>query len=282
MVVHRSEAWTLEFIDFSGEVRRNIWLASIKELLAVYSFIAEYGVEPDDPLVNYVYGANNGRKKAVRAAMAGVTRLQAVQTALGRFPAHPERLLQFSYCASAPSGELVLQALAVAFWGGRMEVKSRDIDLLAVGGGELASEEAGGGLGSNIFGTDGTVYLRKWATSPSWTTGKANSFWKAKPGYKGLVLGKNHVVGGLTQVEKAVRSCRDQTNLAERTQATIEGALVTGIPNNLDLLKVTFCLPPLLEVKSTTLNDTQYAVGYCSMHNFSCSELMVTVLKFYT
>ncbi|CAM6097741.1 unnamed protein product [Calypogeia fissa] len=231
-----SEPWTLDFVDFSGVGRRNIWLDSIKEILSVYKFIAEYGVEPGDPLVNYVYGAKNGRKKAISAAMVSIVRLQAVKEVSGKFPAYSERLLQFSYCSNAPSGELVLQALAVAFWGGRMEVKSRDIDFLAMGGGELASEDAGG-LGSNILGTDGTVYLRNWAKASSWTTGKSNAFWKAKPGYKGVVLGRNHVVGGLTQVERAVRGCRDQTKIAERTQATIDGALVKGIPSNLDLLQ---------------------------------------------
>ncbi|KAG6553078.1 hypothetical protein Mapa_005415 [Marchantia paleacea] len=231
-----SEPWILEFIDFSGVSRRDIWFAILKEVIAVYAFIAEYGVKKEDPLLNYFYGAKNGRSKAISSAIAGISRLQALQNVFGRLPSKPENLLQFSYLRKAPSGDLVLQALAVSFWGGRMEVKSRDLDYLALGGGEAGSDETLGS-GPNLIGTDGTVYHRNWAVSPSWSTGKSSAFWRARTGYKGLVLGKNHVVGGMTQIERAVRACREQAQLAEKTQATIDGALLKGVPNNVDLLK---------------------------------------------
>ncbi|KAL2635135.1 hypothetical protein R1flu_006614 [Riccia fluitans] len=231
-----SEPWLLEFIDFSGVNRRDTWFAILKEILALYKFIGEYGVKKDDPLVGYIYGAKNGRSRATSSAMMGISRLEALQNVLGTLPSKPENLLQFSYLRKAPSGDLVLQALAVSFWGGRMEVRSRDLDYLALGGGDVAADDSFG-VAANFIGTDGTVYHRNWAVSPTWSTGKSSAFWRAKTGQKGLVLGKNHVVGGMTHVERAVLACREQAQLAEKTQATIDGAMLKGVPNNVDLLK---------------------------------------------
>jgi hypothetical protein len=51
------------------------------------------------------------------------------------------------------------------------------------------------------------------------------------------VLGKNYVVGGLTNLDRAVRAWREQTRVIDKTKATIDKYKLTGIPNNVDLLK---------------------------------------------
>ncbi|KAL3692831.1 hypothetical protein R1sor_006482 [Riccia sorocarpa] len=234
-----SEPWVLEFIDFSGANRRETWFAILKEILAVYRFIGEYGVKKDDPLVGYIYGAKHGLNRALSSAIMGISRLEALKNVVGTLPSKSENLLQFSYLENAPSGDLVLQAYAVSFWGGRMEVRSRDLDNLALSGGEAGGDD-GFGLSENFVGTDGAVYHRNWAVSPTWGTGKSHAFWRSvlpQHKHKGIVLGKNHVVGGMTHVERAVLACSEQARLAEKTQATIDGALLKGVPSNVDLLK---------------------------------------------
>jgi hypothetical protein len=85
----------------------------------------------------------------------------------------------------------------------------------------------------------GIARLQRWMTAPSWNSMKSINFWRqTKGGMRGLVLGKFHVVGGLTHVQRAVTACWEQGRVADKTKATIDGAMLKGIPNNIDLLKV--------------------------------------------
>ncbi|EEC71869.1 hypothetical protein OsI_04580 [Oryza sativa Indica Group] len=63
-----SNEWTLEFVDFGGEMRRDVWLAFISEIISVYRFINEYGPRDDDPAIHHVYGAHRGKKRAAMVA----------------------------------------------------------------------------------------------------------------------------------------------------------------------------------------------------------------------
>lgn len=160
---------------------------------------------------------------------------QAVQHMMGSTPEHAEKLLQFSGIRDAPSGELVYEALAVSYWAGLLDPKAKDKDV-GIGSGE----EAVFGNGQNAVGEDGSVYLSRWMTSQSWSSTKSMNFWKSYKGgtLRGLVLRKNYVVGGITYLERAVKACHEQSRVINKTKATIDGAKLKGIPNNVDLLKV--------------------------------------------
>jgi hypothetical protein len=80
----RSEAWVLEFVDFAGEQRRDMWYAMVNELICLYRFIDMYGPKDGDPLLGYIYGAKNGRNTAISSAIQGIARLQ-VHTILTTF-----------------------------------------------------------------------------------------------------------------------------------------------------------------------------------------------------
>lgn len=220
-------------MDFGGDRRRDVWFAVLNEIISLHAFMREYAPKGDDPSMRYVYGSRNGRRKAIQAGVQGIARLQAVQSCTGKVPKYPERLLQFSYMANAPCGDLVLQTLAVSFWAGRLEWNPKGSEQGVPDATDIDTVMAG----PPITSVDGNVYLRKWMTSPSWATGKSTTFWKNK-GSRGIVFGKNHVVGGLTKLESAVQICREQSRIVETSRATVDGALLKGIPSNIDLLKV--------------------------------------------
>eukprot|EP00250_Pteridium_aquilinum_P005599 c15671_g1_i2 orf=220-2820(-) len=229
----KSEPWILEFVDFSGDGRREVWFAFVDELLSAYSFISEYGPGGDDPFLHYVQGSQHGRKKAIGSAIDGIARVQAVQSTLGRVLEYPGRLLQFSHLKNAPCGDLVKQTLAVGFWGGHLDTTRKDLKKLS--GDNYIADAFGTGL--HVVNVDGSTYLQRWMRSPTWDNSTSSSFWKHKAGGKGLILGKDLVVGDFTYTERAVKSFKDQSQMLERTKATIDGALVKGIPSNIDLLK---------------------------------------------
>ncbi|KAJ7517685.1 hypothetical protein O6H91_21G035200 [Diphasiastrum complanatum] len=243
----QSEAWIIEFVDFGRDGRRDVWYAMLQEVICLHNFIREFSPREDDPSLKYIYGAKHGTKKAITSATLGLARLQAVHTTLGKNVCQPDRLLQFYYLSNAPGGDLVLQTLAVSYWGGRMELNPKDPSYSSSGGVGLI--ETSVGSGPHLTGTDGSIYLRKWMTSPTWHSAKSSAFWKHKAAVRGLVLGKHHVVGSLTQIDAAVLACKEQSNLAEKTKATIDGALLKGIPENIDLLKELLLPVAVISVK---------------------------------
>lgn len=230
----KSEPWILEFVDFSGDGRREVWFAFLDELLSAYSFISEYGPAVDDPLLHHVHGSEHGSKRALLSAINGIARVQAVQSTLGRLLEYPGRLLQFSSLKNAPCGDLVKQALAVGFWGGHFDANHKDSKRLS-GDNSYIADTFGTGL--HVINVDGSVYPQRWMKSSTWESPTSSSFWKQKAGGKGLILGRHLVVGDLTYAERAVKAFKDQSQMLERTKATIDGALVKGIPSNIDLLK---------------------------------------------
>lgn len=230
----QSESWVLEFVDFSGEGRREIWFAFINEIVSVYSFIHEYGPAMDNSFVRQGYGSEHGNKKSLALAVKGITKVQAVQSTLHRAVEYPGKLLQFSYLSNAPCGELVLQTLAVSIWG---VYNHKEFNKMTGIDNGLATDDTIG-MGSNhVMDVDGSVYLRKWMKSPTWESSRSMSFWKQKTGGKGLILGKELLVGDLTYIDRAVYTCKNQSQMLEQTRATIDGATLKGIPSNIDLFK---------------------------------------------
>ncbi|XP_018835491.1 uncharacterized protein LOC109002277 isoform X2 [Juglans regia] len=229
-----SKLWVLEFVDLGGEMRRDVWHAFISEVIALHKFIHEYGPEDGDESLLHVYGAQKGKGRATTGAINSIARLQALQF-MRKLLEDPTKLVQFSYLEYAPYGHVVFQTLAVKYWGGPLITK------LIEGGnqptrGVRPSEEV---LESSnhVFDIDGSVYLQKWMRSPSWVSSASIAFWKTSSVRQGVVLSKNLVVADMTLVERASKTCKQKYNDVEKTQATIDAAMLKGIPSNIDLFK---------------------------------------------
>ncbi|KAG6528721.1 hypothetical protein ZIOFF_010905 [Zingiber officinale] len=184
-----SETWILEFIDFGGEMRRDVWHASINEIISMYEFVRDYG--PSELIISM--------RRVIRSTANSIARLQCLQF-IRRLSEDPAKLVQFSYLQTVPYGEVVLQTLALSFW-------------------------------------DGSVFLRKWMKSPSWSDNMSVTFWRNSLVKRGIVLAKNLVVGDLSLVERAALTCKVKSRIVEKTRATIDVAMIKGIPSNIDLFK---------------------------------------------
>ncbi|KAL5576024.1 hypothetical protein UlMin_017723, partial [Ulmus minor] len=198
-----SKPWVLEFVDLGGEMKRDIWHAFISEVIALHKFIRSYGPEDGDESIFNVYGAINS-----------IARLQALQYMI-KLLDDPIKLVPFSYLHSAPCGDFVCQTLSMRYWGGLLIKKFVEVDSQPVQ--EVSPNEVGKNC-NHVFDLDGSVYLRKWMKSPSWSSSDSISFWKSSLSRQGVVLSKNLV-------------------LVEKTQATIDAAVLKGIPSNIDLFK---------------------------------------------
>lgn len=234
-IFFRSEAWVLEFVDLGGELRRDAWHAFISEVIASHKFIREYGPRESDQSLFHVYGAHKGKEKAVTSAINSIARLQALQF-MRKLLDDPIKLVQFSYLQNAPYGEVVSQTLAVNYWGGPLITKFTEAGEPPVEGAKPLDETYESR--NHVFDIDGSVYLRKWMRSPSWASGASITFWKNSSTKDGVILSKNLVVAGLTLVERAAITCQEKSQAVEKTQATIDAAMVKGIPSNIDLFKV--------------------------------------------
>ncbi|KAL0293747.1 UNVERIFIED_CONTAM: hypothetical protein Scaly_2576800 [Sesamum calycinum] len=205
-----SESLVLEFVDLGGEMRRDVWYAFINEVISLYKFIREYGPKDGDQSVFDIYGAQRGKDRAVTHAVNAIARLQALQF-MRRTLEEPTKLVQFSYLQNAPYGDVVLQTLAVNFWGGPIIKKLTDsddeTDSNVRSTGEIPESS------NHVFDIDGSVYLRKWMRSATWGSNASLAF------------------GGTPM------TCRDKYKVAEKTQATIDAAMIEGIPSNIDLFK---------------------------------------------
>ncbi|KAI3788959.1 hypothetical protein L2E82_01742 [Cichorium intybus] len=242
-----SESWILEFVDFGGEMRRDVWYAFIKEVISVHQFIQDFGPKENDQFVHNVYGAKKGKSRATNYAINGIARLQALQF-IKKLLDEPTKLVQFSYLQNAPYGEIVLQTLAVNLWGGPLTTKVVDSDRKP-GQGIISSGDVSEVYSNHVYDIDESVYLRRWMKHPSWNSSGAITFWKNTLVRQELVLSKVHVVEDKNLVEKAAITCRDKYQVVETTQATIDAAMIEGIPSNIDLFKE-LLLPLTMAAKS--------------------------------
>lgn len=87
----------LEFVDFGGEGRRETWYAIVKEVITAYWFMGEYGPKQDDPMLPYMDGSKQGRKRAISSAINSIARLQVLITcsSFSLFEAHRDLLSSF-------------------------------------------------------------------------------------------------------------------------------------------------------------------------------------------
>lgn len=229
-----SETWVLEFVDLGGEMRRDVWYAFINEVIALYKFINEYGAEDGDQSAFHVYGAHKGKERAITGAMNSIARLQALQF-IRKLLDDPTKLVQFSYLQNAPYGDIVLQTLAVNYWGGQLVTKFKEAGYLPDRGSRSSDDVFESS--NHVFDIDGSVYFRKWMRSTSWVSSSSIAFWKNASIKQGVVLSKNLVVADTTLVERAAVTCKHKYQVVEKTQATIDAAMLKGIPSNIDLFK---------------------------------------------
>ena len=213
-------------------MRRDVWHASISEIIALHQFIRDYGPEDGDESILNVYGAHKGQDRAASSAVNSVARLQTLQF-MRKLVDDPIKLVQFSYLKFAPYGDVVCQTLAVNYWGGPLIRKFVDSQPVQT----RPSKEVGE-ISNHVFDIDGSIYLRKWMKSPSWSSSASIAFWKNSSSREGVVLSKNLVVADASLVEKAAQICRRKYEVVEKTQATIDAAMLKGIPSNIDLFKV--------------------------------------------
>ena len=209
-------------------MRRDVWFAFVKEVISLYQFIRDFGPKEGDQSIHHVYGAQKGNKRATSYAINGIARLQALQFSR-KLLDEPTKLVLFSYLQNAPFGEIVCQTLAVNCWGGQLTSRFTKIE---------SSSNEGAYNSSHVFDIDGGVYLRKWMRHPSWSSSSSVAFWKNSLMKHALVLSKNLVVADKMLVEKASKIFREKYTEVEKTQATIDAAMIEGIPSNIDLFKV--------------------------------------------
>ena len=195
----------------------------------------EYGPEDDDPSIHHVYGAHRGKRKAIKSVANSVARLQSLQF-MRKLSEDPAKLVQFSYLRNVPYGDVVLQTLAVNFWGGPLITKVKQDSQKPTNWVRPTEDPSGGN--SHVFDIDGSVYLRKWMRSQTWSSSSSVVFWKNSLVKQGIVLGRNHVVADLNLIERAALTCKERGRVVEKTRATIDAALIKGIPSNIDLFKV--------------------------------------------
>ena len=182
-----------------------------------------------------MYGAHKGKKRAVSSAANCIARLQSLQF-IRRLYEEPAKLVQFYYLSNAPFGDVVLQTLAVKFWGGPLITKAKSANHRSPQWNRSSEEPSSGH--AHVYDIDGSVYLRKWMTSPSWASSHSANFWKNSSVKHGVILSKSLVVADKNLVEKAMVNCKEKSKVVERTQATIVAATIEGIPSNIDLFKV--------------------------------------------
>ncbi|KAL5787470.1 hypothetical protein ACOSP7_004419 [Xanthoceras sorbifolium] len=228
------EIWVLEFVDLGGDLRRDVWHAFINEVIASHKFIHEYGPRDTDQSISHVYGAHKGKERAITSAINSIARLQALQF-MRKLLDDPIKLVQFSYLQNAPHGNIVCQTLAVNYWGGPLVTKVTGAGNQPAPGARPLDEIYE--ISNHVFDIDGSVYLQNWMRSPSWSSGSSINFWKNSSVKQGLVLSKNLVVANLTLVERAALMCKQKSQAVEKTQATIDAAMIKGIPSNIDLFK---------------------------------------------
>ncbi|ESQ28076.1 hypothetical protein EUTSA_v10018126mg [Eutrema salsugineum] len=226
--------WVLEFVDLGGELRRDVWHAIISEVIALHTFLREFGPDENDKSLSHVFGAKKGKEKAIASASNCIARLQALQY-MRNLPDDPVKLAQFSFLRQVVYGDIVCQTLAVNFWGGPLVTKVANT---VYNRGKMA-RTSGESYESfdNASDLDGSVYLKRWMRSPSWGSTASINFWKNSSLRQGLVLSKNLAVADLTPIERAAETCRQKYKVVEKTQATINAATIKGIPSNIDLFK---------------------------------------------
>lgn len=280
------KTWVLEFVDLGGEMRRDVWYAFISEVVASHQFIREYGPEDDDESCFHVYGAHKGKERAMANATNGIARLQALQF-MRKLLDDPIKLVMFSFLQNAPYGDVVCQTLAVNIWGGPLMTNFLLEENQAVQIARSSDEVYEGG--HHIFDIDGSVYLRNWMRSPSWNTSTSISFWKNPSMKEGVILSKNLVVAGMSLVERAAETCNQRYHVAEKTQATIDSAMIKGIPSNIDLFKVVFqydILSSLLCLPSTHCSaslSTYILFAYFTyfVFSFGCLKVHTTKISYF-
>lgn len=188
----------MEFPQISRNVRRDYWLAIIREILYAHKFIRKYQIKGVE------------REEVLSKAVLGILRLQAVHEIAPAMPRRCEALLMFNLADQLPGGDLILETLANMSTTRELD---RANDPSAASGMYSISALA---MLSNL----GIVFGEK-----------------SDINEVGLLVGEI-VVGKMSALERAVSDSRNSFKKVESAQATIHGVKVEGIDKNLAVMKV--------------------------------------------
>ncbi|XP_050255400.1 uncharacterized protein LOC126701385 isoform X1 [Quercus robur] len=193
-----SEPVVIEFPELKGHSRRDYWLAIIREILYVHSFINKYQIKGIE------------RDEALSKAVLGILRVQAIQDVSSAIPLQCESLLMFNLCDQLPGGDLILETLA-----NMSTFREMDRTNNSKGGGGMYSISALD-MVSNLGFVFGT------------SSNNSNE--------AGLVVGEV-TVGEMTSLERAVKESKNNYEKVVLAQATVDGVKVDGIDTNLAVMK---------------------------------------------
>jgi len=90
----------LEFSELTGHMRRDYWLAIMREIVAVHSFARQNRLE------------GPSRRQALAKAVRGIARLKTLWALNKSLPPNPEMHLTFLCADELPGGDAILRAMA--------------------------------------------------------------------------------------------------------------------------------------------------------------------------
>ncbi|CAI5478289.1 unnamed protein product [Closterium sp. Yama58-4] len=191
----------------------------------------EEGKEEGEKASLEVLLLEEGSQQAVWMMVNAVLQLQALQTVIGSTPAHPCRLLPFSWARTVPEGHLVEQALALLLWGPQRlpalrtaKWSAKRLALLLKGG--ARGDERAGGRGGMVMSPRELFLMSK--------GGQGSGFGQGGEEEEGERSGRGDAWSGAAGGLRPLG--REREELADRAQATVEGSLIDDIPSNVTLL----------------------------------------------
>ncbi|GAQ78421.1 hypothetical protein KFL_000130030 [Klebsormidium nitens] len=228
----RPEPVALEFPELTGNTRRNYWLACMQEILAVHAFTRTHHLE------------GIARQQALARAVLGIARLKTIWTMTRALPPHPTQLLTFVSADSLPSGDKVLKVLASSLQAQAEAVGDTPRDHLQKSAAEPARDGDDRAAGDSFAASRGAANsnsgrlekmkaaIRMTVTGGDDGGGSPRSLLEDT----GIVVG-DELVGGETELERALAQARSHNKAVERAKASVELAKFEGIGNNVALLK---------------------------------------------
>ncbi|CAN6482609.1 unnamed protein product [Victoria cruziana] len=252
-----TEPVSMEFPEFKGHLRRDYWLAVIREVLHVNQFIRKFSLKD----------VREG--EALSRAILGIFRCRAIRDAFHIVPSHFRTILSFILAERLPKGDNVLEALS-----GRLEL--------------LNIESGGSSLnGSKIQSTTvqpvSLLTLQKFGLIIK----------KETEVVKDVKFSNGDVwVGVANPLELALKQSKLDSFKAEAAHASVAQMKVEGVDTNLAVMKE--LLSPLMEVATwiqflasweNSFNSSIFMIIFCYAifrdwvgYILPCSFLFLAVL----
>ncbi|XP_031496146.1 uncharacterized protein LOC116261501 isoform X2 [Nymphaea colorata] len=205
------EPVSMEFPEFKGHLRRDYWLAIIREVLHVNQFIRKFSL------------TDVREGEALSRAILGIFRCRAIRDAFHTVPAHFRTILSFSLAEKLPKGDNILEALS-----GRLEMLN-----IESGGSSLNGSK----INSTTIQPVSLLTLQKFGLI----------IMKETEVIKDVKFSNGDVwVGDVNPLELALKQSKLDSSKAEAAHASVTQMKVEGVDTNLAVMKE--LLSPLMEV----------------------------------